>query len=511
MNRPFLSTTDELGRHLSPWLEGEEGRKHRPRLEDEACADVVVVGGGITGLTCALRLAEAGRDVILLDQSSIGSGTTGHSTAKVTSQHGLTYASLLARYGHDAIRAYARANEEAKEVIAERADSGIDCDFRRRDAWVYATGTSDRALLEAEVRAAKRAGLPAKLVDEVPLPFATDGGVVFAHQAEFNPQRYLLGLAERFEARGGTIYEDTRATGVSDGSPVRLETEHGAVIAEHAVIATLIPFLDRGAFFARAFPTRSYCVTAAVAGPIPEGMLITATPPMRSLRGIRHGDRELLMIGGEGHDTGTREAEPARYRQLAEFAHRHWNVESIEHHWSSQDFSASDSVPYVGRLHPFTEHLWIATGMKKWGITNGTVAAEIISDAIGGREHPAADLFSSTRLRVRELPKLVMENAKVPMHFIGDRIRNRGNRPIEDLAPGEGAIVSAGGGQVAGYRDDDGHLHAVSTRCTHLYCQVNWNGAERTWDCPCHGSRFSVDGEVLNGPAVDALPPRPTE
>ena len=240
-------------------------------------------------------------------------------------------------------------------------------------------------------------------------------------------------------------------------------------------------------------------------------MLITATAPMRSLRAIRHGDRELLMVGGESHDTGTTEAELERYRRLTEFAHLHWEVESIEHHWSSQDYSAADSVPYVGPLHPFTDHLWIATGMKKWGITNGTVAAAIISDAIQGRRHQAADLFSSTRLPTREVPKLAIENAKVPLHFFGDRLRNRGSRSIDDLGPGEGAVVSAGGKKVAGYRDEAGELHAVSARCTHLYCQVNWNGAERTWDCPCHGSRFSVDGDVLNGPAVEPLPPRPVD
>jgi len=502
----------DLGVHVSPWLETGKGRSRRPRLEDEASADVAVVGGGITGLTTALRLAEAGMTVVLVDQHAIGSGTTGHSTAKVTSQHAITYAPLLARYGQDAIRAYAKANEDAKEAIAELAGAGgIDCDFRRRDAWVYASGDSDRALIEAEARAAERAGLPAKLSEAVPLPFPTAGGVVFANQAEFDPQRYVEGLAERFEAAGGTIFEDTRATAVSDGAPVRVETEHGAVVAEHAVVATLIPFLDRGVFFARAFPSRSYCVTAAVADAIPEAMLITATAPMRSLRAIRHGDRELLMVGGESHDTGTSEAEPERYRRLAEFAHLHWEVASIEHHWSSQDYSAADSVPYVGPLHPFTDHLWIATGMKKWGITNGTVAAAIISDAIQGRRHEAADLFSSTRLTTREVPKLAIENAKVPLHFFGDRIRNRGSRPIDDLAPGEGAIVSAGGKKVAGYRDEAGGLHAVSARCTHLYCQVNWNSAERTWDCPCHGSRFAVDGDVLNGPAVDPLPARPVD
>ena len=499
-----------LGRHVSVWLEGGTDRVRRPALAGKAEVEVAVVGAGIVGLTAALRLAEAGRSVTVVDQSGIGSGTTGHSTAKVTSQHGLTYAALRDRYGDEAARAYGRANEAAKETIAELAGSGIDCGFRRRDAWVYAAREADRSSIEAEAEAARKAGLPARLEEDVPVPFETAGGVVFAEQGEFDPQRYLIGLAARFEAAGGTIHEDTRARSVSDGDQLRIETEGGEVVAEHVVVATLIPFLDRGAWFARAFPSRSYCLTATVEGPPPDAMLISAKSPTRSIRSVRHRGRELLMIGGESHHTGTGDADPERYRLLAEFARAHWNVTAIEHHWSSQDFSGPDSVPYAGPLHPFTKRIWIATGLRKWGITNGTVAAEVISDAILGRENPAAGLFDSTRFSLRELPKLVVENAKVPLHFFGDRIGHRPDRDIAQLAPGEGGIVSAGGEKVAGYRDDAGDLHSVSTRCTHLYCQVNWNGAERTWDCPCHGSRFSVDGEVLNGPAVDPLPPRPT-
>jgi glycine/D-amino acid oxidase-like deaminating enzyme/nitrite reductase/ring-hydroxylating ferredoxin subunit len=497
-----------LGKHLSPWLENEQRR--RPRLEEAELAEVAVVGGGIVGLTTALQLAEAGREVVLVDQGAIGSGTTGHSTAKVTSQHGIAYAPLRGRHGADAARLYGQANEGAKEEIADRAAS-IDCAFRRRDAWVYATGAADRGLVEAEARAAQEAGLPARLSDEVPLPFPTEVGLAFGDQAEFDPLRYLAGLADRLEAAGGRIYEDSRAVGLSDGTPVEVELERGSVTAEHAVIATLIPFLDRGLFFARAFPSRSYCLTAALAGPPPDAMLISATQPTRSIRALPHGDRELLMIGGESHSTGSGDAVPERYRRLAEFADEHWEVAGFEHHWSSQDFSAADGIPYAGRLHPFTGHVWLATGMKKWGITNGTAAARVISDGILGRPNEAGSLLSSTRASLRAAPKLVEENAKVSLHLFGDPIRHRADRPIDDLARGEGAIVSARGDKVAGYRDEDGELHAVSSRCTHLHCQVAWNGAERTWDCPCHGSRFSVDGDVLNGPAVEPLPKRPTD
>jgi nitrite reductase/ring-hydroxylating ferredoxin subunit len=354
--------------------------------------------------------------------------------------------------------------------------------------------------------------LPATFVDEAPLPYATHGATRFDDQAEFHPHKYVVGLAKLLEEAGGRIFEHTRATQVHEEAPCRVETESGEVLADQVVVATLMPFLDRGVFFARAFPSRSYVVSARIAEPAPSGVFINVGSPTRSLRSHPCGNGELLLIGGEGHHVGSGEAQPERYERLIEFAHRHWKVDSIEHRWSAQDYSPDDGVPYVGRLHLRSRRIYVATGLKKWGITGGTMAAILICDAILGRENPWAKLFSSTRLRpLAEGPKFALENAQVGLHFVGDRILQRGTRPIGDLAPGEGDIVSAGGRKVAGYRDEEGHLHAVSTRCTHLYCQVRWNSAERTWDCPCHGSRFTPEGTVLNGPAVSPLDRRPTK
>jgi glycine/D-amino acid oxidase-like deaminating enzyme/nitrite reductase/ring-hydroxylating ferredoxin subunit len=336
------------------------------------------------------------------------------------------------------------------------------------------------------------------------------GAVRFDDQAEFDSRRYVLGLARALEDAGGAIFEQTRAHQVHEDDPCRVETASGAVIADHVVVATLMPFLDRGGFFARAYPSRSYVVTARLGEPPPEGMFINAGPPLRSLRAHPVDGDELLLVGGEGHHVGSGKAQPERYEKLIEFAHRHWDVRSIEHRWSAQDYSPDDRIPYIGRLHLRSERVYVATGLKKWGITAGTVGAMLISDAILGRRNDWAGLFSSTRVRpLQEGPRFALENARVGVRFFADRLTERGGRPIEDLAPGEGAIVSSDGQKVAGYRDDAGTLHAVSTRCTHLGCQVAWNAAERTWDCPCHGSRFDVDGEILNGPAVRPLAPRP--
>jgi glycine/D-amino acid oxidase-like deaminating enzyme/nitrite reductase/ring-hydroxylating ferredoxin subunit len=498
------------GRQVSLWLDVEPPRPRHPALEGERRVDVAVVGAGITGLTAATLLAEAGLSVAVVDQHVVAGGTTGHSTAKVTSQHGLTYALLRLTHGPAAARVYAEAMEAAKERIAAFVEDGIECGFRRRPAYLYAASGWQRRLIEREADAAAQSGLPATLVETTPLPFDVHGAVRFDDQAEFDSRRYVLGLAARLERAGGSIFEQTRARQVHEGEPCRVETEGGTVVADHVVVATLMPFLDRGGFFARAYPNRSYVVTARIAEPPPEGMFINAGAPTRSVRSHPFEGEELLLVGGEGHHVGSGKAQPERYEKLAEFARRHWDVRSIEHRWSAQDYSPDDQVPYAGRLHLRSRRVYVATGLKKWGITAGTVAATLISDAILGRENEWSALFSATRIRpLQEGPRFTLENARVGVRFFSGRVTDRGSRPIEELEPGEGAIVSAEGQKVAGFRDDDGRLHAVSTRCTHLGCQVAWNAAERTWDCPCHGSRFDVDGEILNGPAVEPLPARP--
>jgi glycine/D-amino acid oxidase-like deaminating enzyme/nitrite reductase/ring-hydroxylating ferredoxin subunit len=493
-------------RHRSLWLDTGEPRPEHPPLDGERRVDVAVIGAGITGMTAALLLARGGRSVAVIDQHIVAGGSTGHSTAKITSQHGLTYARLRLTHGRGAARTYGQAMEAAKERIEAFAGEGIDCAFRRRSAYLYGSASWQRPLLEREAEAAAQAGLPAELVETTPLPFDVHGAVRFDDQAEFDPAAYVRGLARLVAEAGGSVFEHTRARQVHEGEPCRVDTEHGTLVADHVVVATLLPFLDRGGFFARAYGNRSYIVTARIAGDPPEGMFINAGSPTRSLRA----HDGLLLVGGEGHHTGSQKAQPERYEALVEFARRHWDVQSIEHRFSAQDFTPDDGVPFVGPLHLRSKRVHVVTGLKKWGITAGTAGAMIVSDTILGREKDWAPLFSSTRVRPQELPRFAVENSRVGFHFFADRLKHRGTRPIEDLAPGEGAIVNAAGEKVAGYRDDDGALHAVSSRCTHLGCQVAWNAAERTWDCPCHASRFTVDGEILNGPAVDPLEPRKT-
>jgi glycine/D-amino acid oxidase-like deaminating enzyme/nitrite reductase/ring-hydroxylating ferredoxin subunit len=492
-------------RDASVWLDGA-ATAARPPLEGDHSFDVAVVGGGITGLTTALLLARQGRSVCVLEQHRVASGTSGHTTAKVTSQHHLTYARLRRTHGADGAATYGAAMEAAKEQVAGLATEGIDCDLRRRPAYVYATRAGERVLIEREARAATEAGLPAHLDDDVPLPFPTLGGLRFDDQVELHAGKYLHGLADLLEAAGGVIFEDTRAVAVTEGDQCTVRTDRGSVDADHVVVATTLPFLDRGLFFARAHPQRSYVVTARVRSGQPDAMLISAAPPTRSLRSVPVAGEELLMVGGEGHHVGSFLAGPERYERLASFAEKHWDVLSFEHRWSAQDYLPADGVPYIGRLHLGTRRIHVATGFKKWGMTAGTLAGMLLTDAIVGRPNDWAPMFASTRVRpLAEGRRVLTENTRVGVRFVADRVVAPGLRSIEQLERGEGGIVSANGSKVAGYRDDHGDLHAVSSRCTHLGCQVAWNRAERTWDCPCHGSRFQPDGDVIEGPATRPL------
>ncbi len=500
-------------RDTSVWLATGSESPPRPRLEGEVHADVAVIGGGIVGVTTALMLQEAGTQVALLEAERVGHGVTGLTTAKVSSQHGMIYADLRRDFGADGARAYGQANQAALEWMATRVtDTGIDCDFRRRASYAYLSPGSSADQAEQEADAAREAGLPATLDDEVPLPYPVAAAVRFDDQAEFHVTNYLWALAEQFEAAGGEIYEHSRVVEVDTDEDCLVKAPTGRVKAQRVVVATHYPFLDRSLAFARVHPERSYAIVCRIKGDPPPGMFISADSPTRSVRAVPVDGEEMLLVGGEGHKTGTGGDTRERYETLERFAREHWDVESVEYRWSAQDNSTVDGAPYVGALTPRNDRVFMATGFAKWGMTGGTAAAMVLSDLCRGRDHAWADLFDPNRFKpLASATKLVEENAQAGYRMVRDRLVNRGERPIESLEPGEGDIVNHRGEKVAGYRGDDGSLVAVSTRCTHLGCQVNWNTAERSWDCPCHGSRFAPDGGVLQGPAVHRLELKPLD
>jgi glycine/D-amino acid oxidase-like deaminating enzyme len=446
----------------SLWFEGRE-RASRPPLAEDLSVDVAVVGAGIVGLTTALLLEREGASVAVLEMRHVAAGATGYNTAKLSSLHGLTYAGLAQKHGTENARAYGEANEAGIARVFELADElGIDCDLARKPNLTYTEDAAELDQIREEARVARELGLPASYVEEADLPFAIAGAVRFEDQAEFHPVKYVDGLAGAIR---GPIHEDTRVTGLDSG---RVKTARGSgVTAEHVVVATHLSFLDRGLYFARCHPERSYIVAGRASGP-PGGMYLSTESPSHSIRA--HGD--WLLVGGESHKTGQADA-AERYERLEAWARERFGLEP-ELRWATQDQMPVDDVPYVGRHDPVSRGLWVATGFKKWGLAMGTAAAELLTAQVMGREHRWAEVFDPNRIRARaSAPAFVKENANVAMRFAGDRVAKRGN-----------------------------------PRCTHLGCLLDWNAAESTWDCPCHGSRFAETGEVIEGPATRPLGPR---
>jgi glycine/D-amino acid oxidase-like deaminating enzyme/nitrite reductase/ring-hydroxylating ferredoxin subunit len=492
----------------SYWAASARGSEY-PALTSDLDCDVAVVGAGIVGVTAAQALQREGASVALLEARWIGAGATGYTTAKLSSLHGTIYQQLTSAYDDDMARAYGELNEAGLAAIAGNVEElGIDCDFRRKPNLTYSEDESERPKLMKEAGEAERLGLPASFVDEADeLPFPIAGAVRFENQAEFHPMKYLHGLARAAAESGCAVHERSRVASVKHGDPCRLELESGVTVrAGHVILATHLPINDLGFLSTRNHPERSYAMLARLRGEVPQGMYLSSDSPTRTLRAVPTADGERFLVGGNSHRTG-QGSETERYERVERWARERFDVVSIEHRWATQDHIPNDKLPFIGRVGPRADRVLGATGLRKWGLAMGASAAAMLCDRIAGRENRWAQRFDPLRLHpLAEAPSLVKHGAATALYLLGDRITKRGS--ADRLAPGQGDVVGSGLAQHAVYRDEAGKLHTLSARCTHLGCIVHFNDAERTWDCPCHGSRFDVDGEVLEGPATKPLPRR---
>lgn len=480
------------------WSDALEDLGTAPLAGSVEC-DVMVVGAGIVGLTAALALCDSKRSVVVLEGRRVGRQVTGRSTGKVTTQHGLVYRHLIDTFGRETAQAYADANREALEQVREWiASFGIDCEHERKPAYAYATQPGSRDALEREAEAARSLGLEARTVGHAPLPFATSGALEFPDQSQFNPARYLVGLAHAVQARGGRIHEHSRARDFdqADDGRWQVSTGEGSVTARQLVVATHITVKSPVGYANRTQPRSHAGIAFRIGDPAAfEGMYIAIDAPTHSIRTGRDREGPLLLVLGPRFDTGQEGDVAGRFRELERWVREHLPVGEAAWRWCNEDYDTADRMPYVGQPDPArAPGFHVATGFNAWGLTNGTAAGLLIASDIATGTHRRGSLYDPAR--------------PVPegFHRSGDT-----QSRVDDaagIAPGDGGILVRGEEKLAVWRDDAGQLHAVSAKCTHKGCTVTWNNADRTWDCPCHGSIFEAGGQVIHGPAREPLPPR---
>jgi glycine/D-amino acid oxidase-like deaminating enzyme/nitrite reductase/ring-hydroxylating ferredoxin subunit len=496
---------------ISLWIDTTNDTDY-PALESDTEVDALIVGGGITGLTTAYLLQKSGVKTAVVEANRIAKGVSGHTTAKITSQHTLKYYKMINAVGEERAKQYAEANQAAIDFIEEIIrQNNIDCDFKRTPAFVFTQDCSYLQKLEDETESALKLGLPAEYVETLDLPFGIEGAMKFQDQACFHPRKYLLALASLISRSNCSIYENTRATDIQEGDTHIVITDSGRKIrAKYVIQATRYPFYDKpGLYFARVYPQRTYLMAVRINGSFPEGMFINAEEPSRTLRSHTGDGQDLILVGGENHKTGHGSDLHNHYEIIRDYAKPMFDIEAIPYRWSAQDYTAMDEIPFAGRLTSDRDRIFVATGFDKWGITNGTASAMLISDLIIKGESPWEEVYSPSRFTPGASAKnFIKENYDVAASLISGKL----NMPDETVLPdkGKAVITEVDGNKVGVYRDDDGKLHYVSTTCTHLGCELKWNSAELSWDCPCHGSRFTYTGEIIEGPALESIKPLET-
>ncbi|HVT10187.1 MAG TPA: FAD-dependent oxidoreductase [Polyangia bacterium] len=484
-----------------------------PPLSANLAVDVAVVGAGITGVTAARLLQSTGRKVAILEARRVGKGETGKTTAHLTEALDTRYHLLISRFGTDGARLAAEGQRLAIDQIATYArDLQIACDFRRVPGYLYADDRSQLSDLEEEARAVEKLGLAATLTNDVPLPFPVLRGLRFENQATFHPRLYLNGLVEAFTRDGGLLFEETQVVGIEEsGGVCRVNTDHGVVTARDVVVAAHVPISNRFLLHTKLAAYRTYAVAFEQPAPGEDAMFWDMADPYHYTRSQRIGDRNFVIVGGDDHKVGEDEDTAVPFIHLENYVRAKFGreVAPTDYRWSGQIIVPVDGLPLIGKNSAST-HVYVASGYSGNGMTNGTLAAMVIADQIALGRSRFTELLDPTRIKPLASAKLfVAENADFPKHLLQDRLPHPGPEALASIPPGDGQVLSFKGQRLAVYRNANGELSAVSPVCTHLGCLVHWNTAEKSWDCPCHGSRFDPHGRVLNGPAVTALEARP--
>ena len=469
-------------------------------------ADLCIVGAGITGITLAYVLRKSGLKIALIDSGQLLHGATAYSTAKLTAQHHIIYHDLIQNYGECSAKRYANAQISAIEFVKR---TNIECDLEHLSSYVYTQQEEHVKVLEEEWNAAKQLGFDCELVSDLELPFKVEKALAFHNQAQFNPLKYLVGLLKELEESSNImIYQQTAAAHLEqlEDGRYQIETKNNyQVTVKKVVQACHFPFYDGGSLlFAKIEARTSYLTASNQAATQLNGIYISYEKPARTMRNYK----DFLIVGGEDHRTGTADNNLEKYEAIRHFIDKQFQISDIQYHWSTQDYMTPDKLPFIGELND--AGIYVATGYQKWGMTNGIAAALLLHDLVLGIANPWAELVNPQRFNLKaQFKDLVTYNSRVVAELVKGKLK-MGELFVDvdaDMEVGQSKVIETMAGTYGVYKDQDGGVHMLDITCTHLGCELRFNQGETTWDCPCHGSRFSYEGDVISGPAHHNLQP----
>ncbi len=496
------------GATVSLWQTGMEDYIASNRATSEGVYDVLVVGGGITGITTALLLQQAGKKVAVAEAHTLCFGTTGGTTAHINTFLDSSYDMIESDFSKEAAQLVAKATKASGDLFRKHVkDINIDCGFTEQDGYVYAQTPEQVKQLDKMLEGAKAAGADADEAPEIPVPIGFQKAIVYRGQAQLHPARYVYALAKVFEDAGGVIMQQCPVdTFEKEGELLEIKTGNGTIKAKALIWATHTP-PGLNLLHFRNGPYRSYAIAVKLThDSYPIGLAYDMYDPYHYYRTQEIDGVNYLIVGGEDHKTAHEENTAACFNTLVAHVRKYFDVKEITNHWSSQYFEPSDGLAYIGHLPGNPDNVYVATGFGGNGITYSHIAALTLTDLITKGESEYKELFSPSRIKpVAGFANFIKENADVVKEFVSKRISVEKIEGLSALAHGEAKVVKYEGETVALYKDEAGSIHALNPVCTHAKCIVAWNGAEKTWDCPCHGARFSAEGEVLTGPARKAL------
>lgn len=491
------------GVQTSLWQETATGKEHQSQSSSFKI-DVILVGAGITGITTALALQKAGKQCLILESENIGYGTTGGTTAHLNTLLDTPYTTIIKNFGEDNARLVAQGTGQALAHIRENTERyTINCGFENCRAFLYAQNNKQEQELAEIFDACRTVNLTVDYTDTIPVPVPFTKAMTVDCQGKFHPLRYIEVLAEEFVKLGGVISEHTRVTGVKEeNNIVTVETDGQAYTCDRLVYATHVP-PGINLIHLRYSPLRSYAMAVTLTDEkYPEHLSYDMYDPYHYYRTQEIDGVKYLIVGGEDHKTGEDINTEAQFNKLEAYIRKYFNVEEVTHRWSSQYYDTTDGLPYIGALPGNSERILVATGFGGNGMTYGTLSALVLKSILFNEENPLIRLFSPSRIKpVAGFKNFVEHNTHVLKEVLSKFFSSDPDKGFADIAPTESKVIDVDGRKVGVHKDEHGSVHAVHAACTHMGCTVTWNQSEQSWDCPCHGARYSKDGKVLNGPA----------